>query len=472
MTWKKIDTDAATEDGAAHAFVAVAVQRNANGYPSQLARSVSHTYERWDAGAQTDGPQVLATHPRVEAGNWYMVDFGRSARQVEVRIRYATATMTESATVAVRYLRSGEFVEAALPASTTVTQHTMTLTLNREVSGVQPLWVGFVSDVAGSPDTYPPSVIAASGSQIFGYQPASGAPWSGRTAKLLVMPDIGDTSTDATGIPAEFFVGYSAPAPQFDAGSDVGLRMDVWPDVETQPAALPYLEDVTKSAFAATYDLGVVYLHGIAFAVTAAVDDTYTPGYAHDGMSAAGMLSYQTQQRVAAGLYGYTLALAPSPTGNWHARLMSPGDTEERICTSRNKYSRIRCGVMLIANGVVGDLPLLRLEVFDGTGTLLASEDQLVAQYARSMSPRRQIAAEPGSSLTLANMSHTPGDWGMSSLSGLTDPRSVVSLSVDVISDVGLPLVVRFTYDPDLKAGLGMLYGFGLTAVDLVEEGV
>lgn len=472
MSWIKIDTDAATEDGPANSFVATALRRNANAYPTQLVRSVSHTYERWDSGAQTDGPQFVATHPEVYAGNWYAVDCGKNATRLDIRIRYATATTKETVRVRVRHPRSGSEVDEYIPPSTSVSVQDVQLNLREPLSGLQNVWVGFRSTIAEEPDTYPPSVLAASGSQVFGYQPVSpGTAWAGRMAKLLVMPNIGDTSTNVSALPALFFVGYAAPATQFDAGADVGLRMDVWPDVETQPAALPYLADTTKSAFASTYDLGVCYLYGVAFGVAYAANDSFTPAYAHDGMSAAGIMSYQTSQRAAANTFAHTLAIAPSPAGDWHGRLLSSGDTESRVFVSRYKYSRVRMALCLIATDVGDALPAIRLRILDAGGTTLAEESTTVQQSTSAwLAPRRTLVPVPNTSLALANMSHTPGDWGMGSLSSDSDALSTVALTVDVQADVGDPLVAEVTYDA--VAGKGLMYVFGLTETELVEEDV
>lgn len=469
MTWKKIDDGAAVEDGAAHAWLASALRRNANSYPTQLARSVAHVYQRFDNGAQTDGPQVVATHPEVAAGNWYLIDVGNNATRLDIRITYWTATATESVRVQVKHPRSGsQSVETKLPSSTSITYEDVHLDLRSPLSGVQPFWLGFRSTIAENPDEYPPSLLSGIASQVFAYQPvAPGTAWSGKTTKLLVIPSFTNTSTNVNALPSLFFVGYSAPAPQFDSGTDIGLRMDIWPDLDTQPAALPYLGDTTKSVFANTYDLGVCYVSSVAFAVTVALDDTYTPAYAHDGMSAAGMLAYQVPQRTAANTNGATLAIAPSPNGEWHGRVLNSGEGETRVFVATEKQMRVTATIVLIATGVDAVIPKYQLEVYDAAGALIHSDTTDVEQSTSAwVVPRVSRVPSPAHSLVMANMQHTEGEWGMGSVSADTDVGTMVMTSVSVTVDVdkGDALTAVFTYDPDDVAGPGLLYGISMVA--------
>lgn len=473
MSWLKIDTDCAIDDSPASAFVAVALRRNANAYPAQLARSCAHAYERFDNGSITDGPQHIATHPDIYAGNWYYVDVGTNATLLVVRLRYRTATATETLRVTIRHRASGAVATGTLVASTGITTQDFTMTLREPLSGVQTLWVGFQSVAAEEPDTYPPSVFAAAGSQVYGFQPASpGAPWSGRTTKLLVLPAFGDTSTDSDTAPKRLFVGYSAPATEYDAGSDVGLRMDVWPDVETQPAMLPYQADVTKAAFAATYDLGVCFLFGVSFAVIDTAPVAFTPDYAHDGMAASAMPGYQTPQRVAAETYGHTLAIAPSPNADWHGRVLSRFDTESRVFVARDKAVKVRANVSCIATRVGDTQPKLRLEIFDNVGLMIDSIDEAVAETDNYIYPRRTLTATAGdvTSLALANMRHAPELWGMGSTSSNEDTIWPVAFTLSVATEAGAAYTAVLTYDPDSVAGPGLLVAFGLNVYDLVQE--
>lgn len=481
MSWIKFDTDAATEDGAAHAAIATAMRRNANAYPTQLARSVSHYYERFSEGVRTDGPQFIATHPQIYAGNWYLVDMGQNATQLSVRLHYRTATATESVRVRVQVPWCDAIDSFTLPASTSPTTADALLFFPAPTRGVQRVHVAFRSEIAAEPDAYPPFVLSATGSQIYGYQPAApGVPWSGRMAKYLIMPNVGDTSTNTDVAGTRIFVGYAAPAPVLDSGGDIGVRLDVWPDVETQPAVLPTLADPSKGGFATTHDLGICYLMGIAFAVTGNSDTSYTPDYAHDGMSAAGQAQYQTPQLSAVNRCAHTLAIAPDPFGDWHGQILaSKGEITRVVVPQTGKAIRLRveARIYLIATEVDGQVPNVTLTVYDDVGAPLVDFTTTATQVINGyFQPRRTIAPTANTSLVLANMQHVSYEWGMGSLSSFEDyPTEAVFLAVTTPDDVdaGRAYVVAVSFDvmPSSIGSKALVYACGIVAYTQQEVG-